>query len=230
MPRGEQDNDNCLTAEMIAALKVFEQPTRLSYRLPSGENGYPGFTVWGSDLGIPTTGLNATQTAIEGTVLALTLGTVQPANPMPAVTATTSPPFGSTFWDQWVKYFVTRDPNANPLTLDPVTPGQWQQRIIELNAIQDANRTDFSAFRARGGKVLIAHGIHDGLVSNKATQQFVTRVRAAMGSAAAADFMRYYEIPGYGHVVSSQFTAAWDSLTTLENWVEEGRRCRPRKW
>ena len=34
--------------------------------------------------------------------------------------------------------------------------------------------------------------------------------------------MRYYEIPGYGHAVSSIFNAAWDSLTTLENWVENG--------
>jgi feruloyl esterase len=32
--------------------------------------------------------------------------------------------------------------------------------------------------------------------------------------------VRYYEIPGYGHATSSVFNAAWDSLTTLENWVE----------
>lgn len=217
-----QNNDTCLTGEMIAAVKVFEQPTLLFYRLPSGESGYPGFTVWGTDFGIPTTGLNPVQAALEATVLTLTFGTVQPAVPMPAVTTTSSPPFGSTFWDQWVKYFVTRDVNANPLTLSPVTPGQWQQRLVDLSAIQDVNRSDFSAFSAKGGKVLMAHGIHDGLVANKATQQFVARVRETMGSSAVANFMRYYEIPGYGHAVSSQFAAAWDSLTTLEDWVEKG--------
>lgn len=43
-----------------------------------------------------------------------------------------------------------------------------------------------------------------------------------MGDASVARFARYYEIPGYGHAVSSVFNAAWDSLTTLENWVEKG--------
>jgi len=68
----------------------------------------------------------------------------------------------------------------------------------------------------------MAHGVHDGLVSNKATQQFVSRLRAAMGQVAVADFLRYYEIPGYNHAVSSNFNAAWDSLTALESWVERG--------
>jgi feruloyl esterase len=120
-----------------------------------------------------------------------------------------------------VKYFVTRDANANPLTLDPLNPGPLQQRIIDLGAIQDANRTDFSGLRAKGGKILIAHGVHDGLVPNRESQQFMSRVRQTMGSAAVTDFMRYYEIPGYNHAVSTQFNAAWDSLTTLENWVEK---------
>ena len=220
-----QNTATCLTPEMIAAFTLYERPTVLTYTLASGENNYPGFTVWGTDFGIPSTGMNATQTAIQPTVLTVTLGVRQPANPMPPVAVVNladTPPYGSSFWDQWVKYFVTRDPNANPLALDPVSPGPWQARIVELNGIQDANRTDFSAFRARGGKILIAHGVHDGLVSNKGTQQFMSRVRARMGAGTVNEFIRYYEIPGYNHTTSSQFNAAWDSVTALENWVERG--------
>ena len=218
-----QNNDSCVTPQMVNALKIFGQPTLLPYRLASGENVSPGYTVWGTDLGIPATGMNATQTALQPTVLTLTFGVQQPGNPMPpAVNAANTPPYGSTFWDQWVKYFVTRDANADPLALDSLNPGPLQQRIIDLGAIQDANRTDFSGLRAKGGKILMAHGIHDGLVPNRESQQFVSRVRQTMGSAAVADFMRYYEIPGYNHAVSTQFNAAWDSLTTLENWVEKG--------
>jgi len=33
--------------------------------------------------------------------------------------------------------------------------------------------------------------------------------------------VRYYEVAGYGHAVSSTFNASWDSLTALENWVEK---------
>jgi feruloyl esterase len=42
-----------------------------------------------------------------------------------------------------------------------------------------------------------------------------------MGVALVDTFLRYYEIPGYGHAIGIVFNAAWDSLTTLENWVEK---------
>jgi feruloyl esterase len=217
------NNATCLTPAMLNAILVFDRPTLLSYRLPSGETGHPGYTTWGTDLGITTQGFNATQLALQPTVVTLTWGVRQPANPMPsAVNALDTPPYGSTFWDEWIKHFVTRNPSANSLTFDPVVPGPWLQRILDLNVIQDANRTDFSEFRARGGRILMAHGVHDGLVPNRGSQQWMQRVRSTMGTAAVDSFLRYYEIPGYNHAVSTQFNAAWDSLTTLEAWVEQG--------
>lgn len=215
-PGGVAAGDGCLSDALIASFEVFDTPLALPYTLASGETGYPGFTTWGTDFGNPGS------SPLQSTVLTLSLGTEQPAHPMPAVTAAAMPPYGSTFWDQWVRYIVTRDPGFDSLALDPQAPGPWQDRIVALTALQDANRTDLSAFQARGGKVLMAHGAHDALVSNRATQQYWDRLRNAMGAATVDGFMRYYEIPGYGHAVSSVFNAAWDSLTTLENWVERG--------
>jgi feruloyl esterase len=83
-------------------------------------------------------------------------------------------------------------------------------------------RADFSAFEARGGKILMAHGTSDQLVSTRATEQYVEKVRATMGAERMARFMRYYEIPGYNHAFSTTFNAAWDSISALENWVEKG--------
>ncbi|PZP97345.1 MAG: tannase/feruloyl esterase family alpha/beta hydrolase [Variovorax paradoxus] len=213
---GADLGDSCLSDAQIASFDTFNTPLVLPYTLASGETTYPGFNTWGTDFGNPGS------SPLQPTVLTLSLGTEQPANPMPAVTAATMPPYGSTFWDQWVKYFVTRDASFNSLTLDPQAPGPWQSRIVALTGIQDANRTDLSAFRARGGKILMAHGTHDALVSTRATQQYWARLRNAMGASTVDSFMRYYEIPGYGHAASSVFNAAWDSLTTLENWVERG--------
>ncbi|KQP43079.1 tannase/feruloyl esterase family alpha/beta hydrolase [Pseudorhodoferax sp. Leaf274] len=213
---GASLGDSCLSDAQIASFDTFNTPLVLPYAMASGETTYPGFNTWGTDFGNPGS------SPLQPTVLTLSLGTEQPANPMPAVTATTSPPYGSTFWDQWVKYFVTRNAGFNSLTLDPQAPGAWQSRIVALTGVQDANKTDLSAFRARGGKILMAHGSHDALVSTRATQQYWARVRTTMGATTVDSFMRYYEIPGYGHAVSSVFNAAWDSLTTLENWVERG--------
>ena len=215
-PSGQDAGDSCLSDAQITGFEVTNTPLTLSYRLASGETTYPGFNTWGTDFGVPGT------SPLQPTVLTLSLGTEQPANPMPAVTATTSPPYGSTFWDQWVKFFVTRNPNANSLALDPQNPGALQDRIVALTALQDSNGTDLSAFSAKGGRILMAHGSHDALVSTRATEQYLERLRGTMGTAKLDGFLRYYEIPGYGHAASSVFNAAWDSLTTLENWVERG--------
>jgi feruloyl esterase len=213
---GADTGDACLSDAQIASFNVLNTPLVLNYALASGETTYPGFNAWGADFGNPGS------SPLQPTVLTLSMGTEQPANPMPPVTTATMPPYGSTFWDQWVRYFVTRDPNFNSLSLDPQNPGPWQARIIELTGIQDLNKTDLSAFQAKGGKILMAHGSHDALVSPKATQQYYGRIRNTMGAAKVDSFVRYYEIPGYGHAASSVFNAAWDSLTALENWVEKG--------
>ena len=87
---------------------------------------------------------------------------------------------------------------------------------------QDVNQTDLSAFVANGGKILMAHGTSDQLVSTRATAEYYRRVQQDMGVGQTRRFMRYYEIPGYAHAASTVFNAAWDSLSALENWVELG--------
>jgi Tannase and feruloyl esterase len=215
---GADTGDTCLSDAQIAAFKVIDTPIVFAYALASGETQYPGFNTWGTDFGKPGTN------PLQPTVTFLGLNSVAPSSPMPAPPAAGAAglPYGVAFWDQWVKYFITRDPTYDSLSLDPQNPGKWQARISQLTGLQDLTRADLSDFAARGGKVLIAHGIADQLVSTRATEQYVARVRAAMGSARTDGFLRYYEIPGDNHAVSATFNAAWDSVTALENWVEKG--------
>lgn len=210
-PGGTDTGDACLSDAQIAAFNVINTPIVFNYPLASGETQYPGFNTWGTDFGIP----NASP--LQAAVSFLSLGSAQPVSPMP-----NAAPYGSVFWDQWVRYFVTRDPNFNSLTLDPQNPGPYQTRVSALAGLQDVNKIDLTAFQSKGGKILIAHGTSDALVSTRATAQYVDRVRSAMGVALVDTFLRYYEIPGYGHAISTVFNATWDSLTTLENWVEKG--------
>ncbi|MBF6991902.1 MULTISPECIES: tannase/feruloyl esterase family alpha/beta hydrolase [Cupriavidus] len=208
---GADAGDTCLSDAQINALKVYNSQIVFGYALGSGETQYPGFNVWGADLGL------AGNASVQPTVIALALNIDAPVNPMPATA-----PYMSVFWDQWVRYFVTRDPTFNSLTLDPQNPGPWQDRISQLAGLQDINKTDLSAFMNKGGKILMAHGKSDALVSTRATEDYFTRVQGTMGAGNVANFMRYYEIPGYGHSISSVFNASWDSLTALEKWVEQG--------
>ena len=216
-PGGADLGDACLSDTQIAALKVFDTPIRFSQPLASGETGYPGFNTWGTDLGRPGEGLQLV-------VNRLGLNTLQPDYPMPVhgTGFAEGAPYHAGFWDEWVRYFVTRNPAFNSLTLNPTQLGPWQARVDALSLRQDVNQTDLSAFADNGGKILMAHGTSDQLVSTRATADYYRRVQRDMGVGQTRRFMRYYEIPGYAHAASTVFNAAWDSLTALENWVERG--------
>lgn len=210
-PGGADAGDTCLSDAQITALKTIDTPTRFNFPLASGETQYPGYNVWGADLGITTN-----PSPLQPVVTFLAFGTSQPAMPMP-----TSAPYISRMLDQGIKYMVTRDPSFDSLSLDPENPGPWAARLSYLSTQLDTS-TDISAFAARGGKLLLAHGLSDVLVSSRATEQYYQRLQAQMGPAYVDTFARYYEVPGYGHAVSTVFNAAWDSLTALEQWSEQG--------
>ena len=207
---GEQ-GEHCLTDTQLDALGTYASRFHFPTPLSSGETSYPGFNLWGADLGLP--GDQPLQVAMRQ----LGFGDQPPASPMPL-----DAPYFGLFWEQVVRYFITRDPEFDSLSLDPADLGPWQARLQQLAVAQDANRTDLAAFRARGGKLLMAHGQADLLAATQATAEYYERLRATMGAAAVQDFVRYYEIPGYGHMLGTLFNAGWDSLAALENWVERG--------
>jgi len=208
---GADTGDTCLSDAVIAALKVMNTDTNFNYPLASGENHYPGYNVWGADLGITTN-----PSPVEPTVTFLALGTSAPTLPMPRTA-----PYISVFTDQWIQYSVTRSVGYDTLSFDPENPGPWAGRLSQLSTQLDT-KVDLAAFKAKGGKLLLAHGTVDVLVSTRATEEYYQRLQSQFNPAEVDTFVRYYEVPGYGHAASAQFNAAWDSLTTLENWVEKG--------
>jgi feruloyl esterase len=208
---GADTGDSCLSDAQIAALKAINAPVTFGFALASGETGYPGYNVWGADLGI-----TSLTTAVQPVVTFLNFGTSPPANPMP-----TTAPYISQQLDQVLKNFITRNAGFDPLSFDPQTATPLAPRWGELSRMIDQS-TDISGFVNRGGKLLLAHGVHDVLVSSRATADYYNRLVLQFGQAKVGGFARYYEVPGLGHAVSSQFNATWDSLTALEQWAEHG--------
>ncbi len=208
---GADTGDTCLSDAQIRALKVMNSDTVFNFRLASGETRYPGYNVWGADLGI-----TSNTSAVQPVVTFLALGTTAPTMPMPR-----SAPYISVLVDQWIKYSVTRDAGFNSLLLDPENPGPYATRISDLSRQLDTS-SDISAFAARGGKLLLTHGLADVLVSSRATEDYYRRLQSQMGADRVKSFVRYYEVPGLGHAVSTAFNATWDSVTTLERWAEQG--------
>lgn len=204
-PEGTAPGATCLSREQIDAVSDVSSAWELGYDVASGETGYPGFPLLsGAHMFTPILGF----------------GTQPPADPMPVTAG-----YGAQFWDQWVRYFVTRDETAGAFDVDPSAPGPWHARISELTALQDVNQVDLRPFARAGGKLLLVHGAADELVSHRSTVEYYERVRAAVGDDVAERFLRFYLVPGANHAnfPPVDFSAAWDSLTALDTWVEEGR-------
>lgn len=78
-----------------------------------------------------------------------------------------------------------------------------------------------SGFRARQGKLLLAHGMADPIFSPNESIDYMQRLEAAHGGA-TRDFARLFLIPGMGHCQGGAATDVWDGLGALVRWVESG--------
>jgi hypothetical protein len=202
---GGADGPTCLSDPQIGAVIAMSSPFRWPYRVASGETQYPGFPfLSGADMRTPFLGF----------------GTTAPANPMPVTSG-----YGMQYWDQWVKYFLTRDPGYNSLDVDPRHPGKWLRRISYLSTVMDRNNADLRPFARAGGKLILLHGAADELVSHRSTNDYYQRVRDVVGPRSTHAFLRYYLVPGANHANfgTPAFAANWDSLSALERWVESGQ-------
>lgn len=105
-------------------------------------------------------------------------------------------------------------------------------RVMNLHA----DNPDLSAFRARGGKLLMYQGWADPLVLAQSTTAYFEAVNARMGGD-ASDFLRLYMVPGMDHCIGGSgpdlFGATGgegldrapehDMLSALERWLDGGK-------
>jgi predicted esterase len=210
---GTDEGDGCLSDQQIAALKVMATPIKLGFATESGESSYPGFYVWSTDLGTKSSDDLSKLVTSQG------LGTAAPAVP-----TTPNMPFLHVFADQFVRFFVTRNKDARWADIDPEKPGEWQARLAYLAGLLDMPKTDLTGFSARGGKIIIVHGLSDQIVPPKATEEYYESVAAKMGAETVKTFLKFYEVPGTAHSgVGTAFTPTWDVLGALDAWSTEGK-------
>ena len=210
-PGGADTGDACLSDPQIAAIKRISAPTPINVPLASGSTSFPGYESLTSESGAPG------PSPLQPIVAALSYGFVPPAFPTtPANSA------GAGFADNYFRFFVTRDNSFNYLNVDPSNVGPLAPRLTALSQL-DIGDTDLSGFAARGGKVLLLHGTSDLLISVRGTRDYYAGLRTRLGEGTLNGFLRYYEVPAFGHGISTVFNLGWDQLTALENWVERGQ-------
>jgi len=83
-----------------------------------------------------------------------------------------------------------------------------------------ASNTDLSAFKKHGGKLLITHGVSDPIFSVNDTISWLDEVEKK-NKGKAADFVRFFAVPGMTHCGGGPSTDRFDAFSALVAWVEK---------
>jgi feruloyl esterase len=123
---------------------------------------------------------------------------------------------------------AARDPKAFALAfpvdraLQLVNATQPPYDESSLSFMTPPHPTDLSALKARGGKMLVYHGTSDPVFSSDDTTAWYEALDRAEGGR-AADFVRFFRVPGMNHCSGGPSTDRFDMLQALVDWVEQGQ-------
>lgn len=95
------------------------------------------------------------------------------------------------------------------------------KRLPELSKLLDATNPDLSSFAARGGKLIMHHGLADAGINAARTVQYYEEVKRHMGVERVKEFARLYLAPGMFHCIGGFGASVFDLLTPLMDWVEK---------
>lgn len=84
-----------------------------------------------------------------------------------------------------------------------------------------ARSPDVRAFRERGGKMIVPHGVSDPVFSINDTVSWYREVDR-LNDGKAADFVRVFAVPGMAHCAGGPATDQYDAFDALVAWVEQG--------
>jgi len=134
-------------------------------------------------------------------------------------------PFGEGL--DWFRYFLVLDPKWDWQTLTRTNFELLFAQSIHVHAsTYGGDDPDLTAFRSRGGKLLMVHGWADQLVPAQESIAYYRQVQRRMGGAErTADFLRLFLVPGADHGFSGPVPAPsiGAMISALMQWVETGR-------
>ncbi len=126
---------------------------------------------------------------------------------------------------EWWRYFLTQDPQWNWTSLTRASYERyWDQSVEQFGAVFATDNPDLTAFKARGGRIIMWHGWSDQLIYPGGSIDYFTRVQTAMGGAAkTSEFLRFFLAPGVAHCAGGPGPAPSGQFEALVRWVEEGK-------
>ena len=197
---GKDDGTNCLSDPQIALVRMLDKPVPLGISLPTGDH----FASWPIIRGADASAL----VSVFGS------GADKPKPEFSNIIIS----FPYMMGDQAVRYEVMHDADYDSLQFNPAA---HEAKLKELAAEVDNDDANIRAFVQHGGKLLLMHGTADTAVPPGNTVAYYDKLKAVFGEKQLHQFARFYLAPGFTHS-SGTFRASWDSLGTLDKWVDQG--------
>lgn len=193
---GDVPGADCLTTAQRRVVERIYSPTmsgttRIYAGQPMGDEGEPG--GWAAWITGPNPAL---QSGSGGRVPSAQFG------------------FGTEFF----KYFVFSDSTWDYARYDFAN---WARDTRQARSVLNADNPDLSAFKARGGKLILWHGWSDPALNAISTIDYYGRVQAADPGARA--FARLFLLPGVLHCAGGNGPDTVDWFGAIADWVERGR-------
>jgi feruloyl esterase len=207
---GQSGGNDCLSDKQIAAVKAVHSPYEFPFPLANGIRTYPGVGYGGENQP------GGFQSGIAG-------------SQAPTASARTGSGQATqwTFANAYVRYFMARDANADPMTYNPAAHAA---RVREISELLDSTNPDLSAFHRRGGKIILKEHSADYIQSPFAGIEYYKSVVARMGQPTVDQFMRLYVAPGLNHggtgvsgTTGKPIPHYVDLLGVLDRWVDQGQ-------
>lgn len=204
-PEGKDTGDTCLSDAQIATVEIARSRFQFPFPLANGITSYPGYNYGGED-------------QADGMVNWMT-GPKPPQHPLPA------PSEQARIWyygSGALRYFIARDPQKHPRD---ITPAAYKDQVLRISALMDSTNPDLSAFRRRGGRLILKENMADLAQSPNAGIEYYQSVVAKMGQDDVDRFVRFYVTPGANHAGGGSgaggapLPRSVDLLGALDTWV-----------
>jgi feruloyl esterase len=123
---------------------------------------------------------------------------------------------------------IVRDPDANLLDVDLA---KHAKELRQLSELIDAANPDLSAFRKRGGRLILKVNTTDYTVNPRSVMDYYEKVRQTMGADSVNEFVRFYVAIGLFHnrnvgrnpITNALVPGYVDFIAMLDDWVEHGK-------
>lgn len=124
---------------------------------------------------------------------------------------------------EWFRFLLNQDPTWQ---LSRLTRAQfeayWDQSIEQFGVLLSATNPDLSAFRDRGGKLIMWHGWADHSTFAQGSVDYYESLQRRMGGEARTSrFARLFLAPGVGHCGGGAGRVPEQRLEVLLKWVED---------